>query len=229
MNSKKVERTITRATIKSAIAACGALAAVLPPLTASAQCDFFAKNAFGSIWGTVSDGSRYSLEFYVDAFEHAEKKQPGNNSSTGVNFFGGLYDAQTETFYWGFGQTFGIAFEANKGSAGGIPKAVSASGTISVQWCDSSDPPKCIPGLDTVSFTMNLSATKNNNVTRYLSTEHRDDGNTKINEHFDYSSVPASINDSSITSEVITNRFGPVVPTFGAVSDSKGHCIEISK
>ena len=56
-------------------------------------------------------------------------------------------------------------------------------------------------------------------------TNHYEYGNIKENNHSDYSSAPASVGASSITSQY----FGAVVVNGGTVSQSKSHDVQITK
>lgn len=199
-------------TIKSTIAFCGFLAAVSAPLTARTDNFVFSgKGAFGDIYGYHENG-----DMQVLAFETATSSKSNKTNSSGAEFIGYIY---TDTECWsGYGFTDTIQFNV----IGSLlnPKRVTASGKIPVTWveyCNSNT-----PFTEIVSFTMDLSAIKNQ-AYKAWGTGHSEYGNAaKVNTNYNYSSAPAALNASSISSQ-----FGIVTPSFGSVGHSKGHDVQI--
>lgn len=203
-------KTNMKTNMKSAIAACGFLAAVSAPLTAGADTFVFSgKGAFGNMWG--SNGSLY-LE--ANAFENATKSKSDKTTSAGASVYGSNYDGSS--CWYGYGFTELIEF-AKQGS---LPEQVSASGSVPVTWDDYCGGQQSF--TETVPFDMDLSALTDQASSNW-GTTHYEYGNTKVNSHFDYSSAPAAPNASSISSPA----FGTVNPSYGYVGRSKSHDVQI--
>lgn len=200
--------------IKSTIAVCGFLAAVSAPLIAGADTfTFSSKGATGDM-----SGSNGNLDLWVTASENTSQSKSNKSGSSGA-YVSGNYYTLSECWY-GYGSADTISFKSTKGPV--VPKNVTASGTISVTWYEYCGTNQVIP--DTVTFNENLTAMGNQAYSSW-GTNHYEYGNIKENNHSDYSSAPASVGASSITSQY----FGAVVVNGGTVSQSKSHDVQITK
>lgn len=203
------------AIIKSTIAVCGFLAAVSAPLIAGADTfTYSSKGAFGDM-----SGSNGNLYLSVSASENTSQSKSNKSGSSGAYAYGNYYNTSTGECWSGYGSTDTIQFKA----IGSLPKQVTASGAISVTWYE------YCSGLypivtDTVTFNENLTAMGNQAYSSW-GTNHYEYGNLKENTHFDYSSAPASVNASSLSSQ----NFGPVAVNGGYVGQSKSHDVQITK
>lgn len=205
------------AIIKSTIAVCGFLAAVSAPLIAGADILVYSsKGAFGNM-----SGSNGNLSLYVDASENTSQSKSNKSGSSGANASGNYYNTSTGECWYGYGSTDTISFKSTKGPV--VPKQVTASGAISVTWYE------YCSGLypvisDTVTFDENLTAMGNQAYSSW-GTNHYEYGNIKVNTHSDYSNAPASVNASSLSSQI----FGAVIIYEGTVGQSKSHDVQITK
>ncbi len=211
--------------IKTAIVACGFVAAVSAPLTAGAYMSVFSgKDAYVNASG--SDGP---LSIYVWAFENASKSKSDKTKQSGANGYISYYYDNYPINYrscWLYGSTTPIAFNA---AGGKPPKNVTASGEIPMAgYCfyydygtgDSSYEDV----TDTLTFNVDASAL-GDEASRSWGTAHNEYGPYKQNYHYDYSSAPAALNGSSLTSLI----FGSVTPNYGYVGVSKSHDVDITR
>lgn len=199
--------------IRSTIAALGVLAAASTSLPAGAETFVFSgKNASGLIQG--SNGSLYLL---AEAFENTSSSKSNKSGNAGAYVYGSYY---TGTECWdGWGSTDAIKFKAT-----GSPKQINASGTVTVMWYEYCSGLYPAPIVDTVTFNQNLTAIRDQENSNW-GTSHYESGNYKYNYHYDYSSTPASFNDSSLSSQY----FGQVSLYYGYVGRSKSHEVQIIK
>lgn len=217
-----VRRMGMNTTIKSAIAACGLLAAVSMPLTAGTDTSFFSgKESYGSIGGFTQD----NVYLEVSAFKVTAMSRSNKTNSPGASIFGYFVD-ESGCSWNGSGSTDTIQFKAT-GSPNSIPETVTASGSVSITWesyCSSlTTPPSPIPE-DTVRFEMNLSALTDQGSSNW-GTSHTEYADIRINSHFNQKQAPAAVNDSSF----ISSNFGSVTISSAYVGQSKWFDVEITR
>ena len=199
--------------IKSTIAACGFLAAASAPLTAGAETfNFSGKSAFGYSWG-------YNGNLYLDVsvFESTTQSKSDKTGSSGAYVYGSYFTG-TECWF-GYGSTDAVELNVT----GTQPNKVTASGTASVTWYEYCTGSYSVV-TDSVTFNENLTALKDQTSSNW-GNNHYEYGNFKVNYHYDYSYAPASVNDSSFSSQ----NFGSVAVIGGSVGQSKSHDVQIIK
>ena len=193
--------------IKSAIAACGLLTTMSAPLAVGADTIVFSgKGAFGSM-----------LIMNENMYMQVEASEDINGTDSPIAYFNGSSYTGSECWY-GYGSTNTIQFKAT----GSPLTRVTASGEFLVTWFEYCGSYAFF--TETVPFTMDLSAITHQ-VSRNWGTTHQEYGNTKVDNHYDYSYAPAATNASSISSPYL----GTVTPNYGSVGQSKVHDIQISQ
>jgi hypothetical protein len=202
--------------IKSTIAVCGFLAVASAPLTVGAETSVFSgKGAFGEMFN-----SNGNLQIYVRAFEKTTQSKSKKSGSSG---------AYIQAMYFTFGQERGQECWVGDGSTdtvqfkatGTLPNKVTASGTISITWYDMCSIDDAFV-VDTITFYEDLTAMSDQSYSNW-GTTHQEFGNIKIDNHFDYSYTPASVNASFISSEA----FGTFTLEGGKIGQSRSHDMEI--
>lgn len=205
-------------TIKSAIAACGFLVAVSVPLTAAAEAIVFSgKDAFGAMSGSSGDGNLY---LDVVSFESTTQSKSNKTSSSGAYLYGSYYTGSECWYGFGFADNIQLKFDAK----GSLPKQVTASGEVLVTWIEYCNAPYS-EFTETVTFNGDMTAMRDQ-ASHSWGTNHYEYGNIiKVNDNFNYSSTPAAVSASSISSPA----FGTVTPSWGYVGTSKGHSVQITR
>lgn len=200
-------------TIKTAITVCGFLVAVSAPLSAGADTQLFSgKGATGSMYGYSGP-----LSFSVNAFENVTNSNKSNKiDSSGAYAYGNYYTGSQCWVGWGSTDTVQVK------SVGTLPKQVTATGSILMnwyEWCSGSG-----SFTETITFNMDLSAIKDQ-ASQNWANIHNEYGTYKYSYISDSSSAPAAINGSYFSSP----SFGTIIPNYGYVGQSKYHSVTIAK
>ncbi|MDH5257397.1 MAG: hypothetical protein OEX07_05300, partial [Gammaproteobacteria bacterium] len=156
---------------------------------------FSGKNAYGSMYS--SEGP---LSLGIDVYENSTQSKSQKASSVGA-YFNGSYFNGSECWY-GYASLDVSTFNVS----GSLPKKLTASGSGLVTWYE-----YCslnIEMTDTVEFSMDMRSITDQ-AYQSRGNSHNQYGDIKVNSHYDYSSSPADVTSSSVTSQF----FGVLTPS----------------